>query len=729
MPPTLKSRRPAAKNLWTAAAVVALGAVASAIHLASVLSRADVAQGLLSEGLWRRIVAALGATSSRIGSDQVANVPFGPLLILCGAASLLTWLGGAAVIAHRRGVPFQEALVQWGRAGWLWWIAPFGWDILGLVIELLGFASLSALWRAALPFFYAILKAGWLTTFFVLVSAANRAPAAHNESRRIPGGVWIASAIYFICFGAMNWLLWESLLLPHGDSSMYEEHVWNFLHGKGFRSYLDSGRLFLGEHIQVIHLGVIPLYVFWPSHLLLELCQSAWLAAGAIPTFWIARRHSGSTRAAACLALAYLLYFPMQCLDIAVTFKTFRPNAFEIPFFLFGLDALERGRIKTLLVWLFLALLCQEDAAPVIAPLGVWIAFRQAHFSGIVDRAARRRMFWLGTVLAGFGVLYVAFVVKVALPWFRGGADVHFARYFEEFGGESNTIVSTILNHPGAFLAKLFASPSWVFALGMLVPLGFLPLLSPGRLAVAAPLFGVLCLSSMTNTPLHHFHAPLVPIVIWAAAAGLPQAVVVQRQFARWWKRDPAREAAEARKRIPPEFFVANGKTLPVADALKAQLSSAQTRPPRNPLAIRCAVIAATWCVFSSLISGIFFSMGPLGIGFWDPYSSRYWKDHYVPGERAVRFPAVFALIPRESRVASTDYVHPRFTHHERSYDYSDYRPEVPDDTDYIVIDTRHPYSDIKTPDQVKEYRDHPELWELLPDETEGYFIVLKRRR
>jgi len=45
------------------------------------------------------------------------------------------------------------------------------------------------------------------------------------------------------------------------------------------------------------------------------------------------------------------------------------------------------------------------------------------------------------------------------------------------------------------------------------------------------------------------------------------------------------------------------------------------------------------------------------------------------------------------------------------------------------VIDTRHPYSRIKTPDQIPELRDHPDQWELLPDVTEGYFIVLKRKR
>jgi len=134
------------------------------------------------------------------------------------------------------------------------------------------------------------------------------------------------------------------------------------------------------------------------------------------------------------------------------------------------------------------------------------------------------------------------------------------------------------------------------------------------------------------------------------------------------------------------------------------------------------------WGLACAFTSGLFLSISPFGIPFWDSGSTAYWKVKYVPGERARQFEKVFAAIPQDSRVASTDFVHPRFTHHERSYDYSDYRPVVPDDTDYIVIDCHGPYSQITRPNQVKELRDHPEQWEVVPDETQGDFIVLKRR-
>ncbi len=732
MPAPVSSRCAAPIEVIAAAAIVLVGTLVVALHAASILRESVLAGGILSHGSWSQIVRALGAQIHQDGGVDVADVPPVPLIAGVGLLSIVWWLSGAGWISRARQVPISSALRSWGRYGWLWWFLPIAWVALDVVCSLADLAPWIVLRRTTLQISFSALAAGWLTTFVILA----RKPALQDTSRkscnRIPRVVWGAMALYFVCFGAMNWLLYESLLLPHGDSAMYEEHIWNLLHGKGFRSYLDGGRLFLGEHIQVIHLLAIPLYILWPSHVLLELCQSACLALGAIPVYRIARRHTQSIRAAALLAIAYLLYFPMQYLDIAVTLKTFRPNSFEIPLFLCALNALEACRYRTFLAWLGMTLLCQEDAAMIIAPLGLWIAVRQARWAEATDRNARWRLAWFGLALAIFGVAYVVLVVKVVLPWFRGGADVHFAQYYEGLGKSSGSIVSNILNDPRLLLDKWLSAGSWLFALQLVAPLGFLSLLSPGRLAVAAPLLGVLTLSTMTNSPLHHFHAPLVAILVWSAAAGLANVDPLYAKLRAWQdRRRRAKAANSERHRIPPEDFVSNGKTLA---AIQPDGSCLTIRPPsRTARAGAPLMAAAVWTVSFAFLTGVPMTFSPLGAGFWDPHSTRHWASLYVPGERARRFPAAFTLVPRDSRVASTDYIHPRFTHHARSYDYSLYVREVPDDPDYanpdyIVIDTRHPYSEIKNPQDVKEYRDHPERWELLDDKTGGYFLVFKRK-
>ena len=125
----------------------------------------------------------------------------------------------------------------------------------------------------------------------------------------------------------------------------------------------------------------------------------------------------------------------------------------------------------------------------------------------------------------------------------------------------------------------------------------------------------------------------------------------------------------------------------------------------------------------------------PVGATFWSDASPFGRGNLYVPDERAAEFQKVLALLPTDARVASTDYVHTRLTHFDRSYDYSDYlravnnyKPGVPADTDYIVIDTGHRYSEIKSIDQVRELREEPEQWEVVPHDSHALFIVLKRR-
>ena len=137
---------------------------------------------------------------------------------------------------------------------------------------------------------------------------------------------------------------------------------------------------------------------------------------------------------------------------------------------------------------------------------------------------------------------------------------------------------------------------------------------------------------------------------------------------------------------------------------------------------------------------GVFFSAGPLGLAFWDTDSDHNGKTLMTTSRRAELFAEVAGLVPRTARVFSTDFVHPRFTHHERSYDYSDYprrsdieltEPVAGQDY-YIVIDVQHRYSSIKSVEDVRELQPGGGGWELLRLVTDKdgtlYYIVLYRR-
>jgi uncharacterized membrane protein len=698
----------------------------------TVLESALLSQPYVSAASWAGLVRFLGARTIPGEFDAVSIPLVSPLSVAILLYSLFKCCVGAAWIARRRRIRFAEAVILWGDRGWRWWLIPGVWWLLWVLVLLiegsegpkslhfnLGFATISLSTNSALQFLaatsdlcLALCLAGWLATFLTCVSrrtttdALAPVPSPHpvtplsthpRSSRSAHLALGAAILVYTATCSALTAGLWFNLRLPHGDSAMYEEHLWNLEHGKGFRSYLDQG-LFLGEHIQVVHVLFLPLHLIWPHHLLLEICESAAVALGAIPVFLLARRHGSSERAALLLAVAYLLYSPLQYLDTTIDLKTFRPSAFGVPAVLWAMERLERGQYWQMALWLLLALSAQEDYAIVVALLGAWILFRPTavaapglHYVSRVLSSKHRRHMLLGAGMGVFGIIYLWLTLNVVLPWFRDGAAIHYVSYFAKIGNTPSEIVINLCTKPHFLFRELLTASAAAYALRLLVPLGFLPLLSPSRLFAGTPLFILLCLNDLAMqppAPVHHFHAPLVPFLFWSASAALGTNSLL-------------------------ESIQGHGTT-------------------RARFACTCA-----------LLTGVFMTLTPLGIQFWDPGSPRHWRTLYVPGERARQFAKIEHLVPLSARVASTDFVHPRYTHCERSYDYSkylrkvaDYEDRVPPDTDYILIDVEHPYN---TPEEivalrrdpyaaVRELRREPDQWELLEDETQRYFLVLKRR-
>lgn len=696
------NQRPAIKSsidsrqLTFALLCILLGSGSVTLVLQTILGNQEIVGFYVSDSLWQSLVQSW---SGKIDpTSQTVFIPFFPLLLYLLISACGFWITGAFLISKISSQPFTTALTDWGVRGFRWWLLPAVWEILRITFFILNWNSVEALMLATSQFWFAISIAGWLATLAsMLIPLQHNPPAVDQEVSskvHIPCTAWLMMGLFTIIFTWMNWQLYNGLLIPHGDSAMYEEHLWNFSHGKGFRSYLDQG-LFWGEHIQFIHLFLLPLYLIWPSHLTMELCETVALAVGAIPLYRMAVRHSNSTTTGKAMVAAYLCYFPLHFLDISIDLKTFRPISFGVPLLLFALEAIELKRWKTAIILLLLTLAAKEDYAIILGPLGLWIAWRafqerkQAASKASPSISEKLKTIAPGIGLSLFAVAYLALVVLVLIPLFRDGEKVHYVGYFSQFGETPKEIVENLLFNPSLLFGRLVRPDTLMNLLAFLVPLGFLPLFSPSRLLVVAPLFTLLCLNEVASDPRHHFHAPIVPILAWAAAFGVTNIPTVVKNFGKQHQSDTDRKSS--------------------------------------------FTIHFLWS--SSLATAVFFSLSPLGMVFWDPGSKYYWQLLYVPGERARQFAKIENLIPPQSRVASTDFVHPRYTHYDRSYDYSEYprkvndnKPGAPPDTDFIVIDTRHPYSNIKTPDQIPEYHDHPERWELIPDQTDGYFIILKRK-
>src|SRR5690606_3091736 len=127
---------------------------------------------------------------------------------------------------------------------------------------------------------------------------------------------------------------------------------------------------------------------------------------------------------------------------------------------------------------LLITLSAQEDHAIPVALLGFWLlvmgsprtGFPEANTSSVTTPDSSHRVRWLGGVIFVVSVAYLLFAVRVAIPWFRGGALPHFARYFSAFGETPLEIARNMLTNPGLLLKELFDAPTAMYAAYLLIP-------------------------------------------------------------------------------------------------------------------------------------------------------------------------------------------------------------------------------------------------------------------
>ena len=130
----------------------------------------------------------------------------------------------------------------------------------------------------------------------------------------------------------------------------------------------------LGGHVDPFLVLLTPLWLVWPSPLALAFAQVAVVALGALPVFWLGRRHLDSEAAAALLAIGYLAY-PWTATSAAASIH---PVTFAIPFFLFCVYFLDTKRLGLFAVFALLAMSTGELMGLPIAFLGICPATRRS---------------------------------------------------------------------------------------------------------------------------------------------------------------------------------------------------------------------------------------------------------------------------------------------------------------------------------------------------------------
>jgi uncharacterized membrane protein len=335
---------------------------------------------------------------------------------------------------------------------------------------------------------------------------------------RRPGAralLWTAIAAYAVGFSALSILRHRAFATGKFDLGNMVQAVWSTAHGHPLQITSLRGDQIsrLGAHFDPILVAFAPLWWLWPSPDMLLAAQAVAIALGALPVFWLARKHVGSERAALGFGLTYLLYPPTQWL----TLNEFHPVALACPLLLFAFWYLDEGRLLPFSLFGALAATTKEEIALVVAGLGIWYAL-----------AHRRRLEGAAIAVAGTAVALIA--IAVVVPHFnRAGTSSFFTRY-SEVGSTPGGIVHTALTDPWKLVSTAFTERGLGYLARLVLPLGLLVVFAPVVLIAAVPELAINLLSAATTQTSIRFHytAGLVPVLVAATVFG--SAYLVRRR-------------------------------------------------------------------------------------------------------------------------------------------------------------------------------------------------------
>jgi uncharacterized membrane protein len=511
--------------------------------------------------------------------------------------ALSSWLTAGLAAARARKVSFATALsdrAKFFRPAFL----AVGF-FLRYSVHVLGVQHGSSVWTYLLLGATSAVAAPLLAAFLCDLN-----PDRHPRSSRLGlYAVVVLALIYFLTFTVLTCARHTDFRTHALDTGTMDQAAWNTTHGRVlersplYRNPLDGPRRenrLLDGKLELLFIPISALYWLWADPRLLFIVQTAFLAAGAFPLYSLARDKTNSSPVAVALTAAYLAYLPLHY----ITAFEFHPSVLMVPFLFLTLLGVERRSWRMYWLGLALALTCRVDAAFAGLALGVYL---------FLIRERRHGLLTLGVCLA-----WLVLDFNVITPWVKDLYDFRspdlLARRFGEANGGPWELIAHALAHPGQVVPLLLDREKLQTVFDLFMPLGFLPLMSPGLALPAIPvlIINLLAQSEWQSTIHAHYMAPTLPFLFAATASAIGW-------LGRRWKRLPVRTS------------------------------------------LACFVLINT-----SLIT-IFFSPYPPGKRF-------HWTDYHQPSVHEANLQRIVTLVPDEAIVCAQSDIFPHLSHRQDIY-------------------------------------------------------------
>jgi uncharacterized membrane protein len=317
-----------------------------------------------------------------------------------------------------------------------------------------------------------------------------------------------AYAVLFVFAAVVHYAVFQEARFDLGDMV---QAIWNTAHGHVLESTTQSGHQVsrLGTHVDPFLLLFVPLFWVWSSPVPLLVVQVLAVASGALPVFWLARKHLGSPRAAAHFAFAYLLYPAVQ-FNVFTIGDGFHSVSLAVPLILFAIWFLDEDRLVAFSAVALLACTTKEEIPLAVGCLGIWYAVRRG-----------RRLFGLGVFAVGLGL--TAFNLLWVIPHFSATGTDPFVGRYRAVGGTPQGMAHKLVTDPLAFAHAVATGDNSLYLLLLFVPFLGLSLLEPLLLLGAVPDLAINLLSSFggQTSIVDQYTGGIVPFVVAASILGL----------------------------------------------------------------------------------------------------------------------------------------------------------------------------------------------------------------
>lgn len=307
--------------------------------------------------------------------------------------------------------------------------------------------------------------------------------------------------VYSVLLGKLSLMRHWSLGSYYYDLGIMHQVVYNTAHGL-FLQMTDPNTTEqisrFAIHFDPLMIIFSPFYWLFPHAETLLVGQTLFLASGAIPVYLLAAHVFKKVKSISpnfigiFFAFLYLNYFPLQKTNIF----DFHAVALVTSLLLWAFYFIETGRYRYAIPLLLLSLFGKENTALVVFMIGLYIALVKKNRG-------------VGFGLSAICIAFFLFIIGYVIPSSRAG-QLHFAEsYFTTDIAEN--------------LRRLFSEDRFKYVFQLLKPLGFLPLLSPLYLILAAPEWAINLLSSNNNMRdlQYHYSALLTPFLIISSIYGV----------------------------------------------------------------------------------------------------------------------------------------------------------------------------------------------------------------